>query len=71
MKPSMTRALLPVTLGRDDRFDSAFGEIIDDGVAVVAFVGDECLWSGTGFIHDRRVALHFGSFAAGQDHGDR
>ena len=51
---------------RDDGLCAPFREVFTNGIAVVAFVGDENLGLGAGFVHYRLIAHVAGNLAARQ-----
>ncbi|MBB5751631.1 hypothetical protein GGQ63_000674 [Prosthecomicrobium pneumaticum] len=59
-----------IALHRDDRLGASRSEVLADGVAVVALVGDQDPRGRATFIRDRLVALGVGGLAGGQDEGD-
>ena len=69
--PVDDRLDLAISLWRDDCGYASTFEVGEDGVGVVAFVGEHDLWLRAGLGHDRRIAFDVGDPAAGQNHRDR
>ncbi len=62
---------LSVPLGRNNRHYAPCLQVLEDGVGVVALIGDHHFRLGAKLVHDRGVAFDVGHLAAGQSDGDR